>query len=520
MTSNPAESRLGQPADERKSVLTVAARLRMRGPATVAVGGGLAGGLLFLLAGSALGDDAYITLDYVRNLAFHGHWGVITSRTANTATSPLNVGLLAAITMVVRDPIWAVGLLLMVTTAMSAVWLLRIAEKTGLSRWQLPAFGVAALLSSPLLSSTVGLETYLGVALFIGLVRYALVGRWLATGIVAGLLILTRPDLAVADIAVVLTVAAARQRVLRSALVAVVVVAPWHVFSWFVFGSALPDTFPLKAEGNAGGWVGFHFATGPVLYLWYWPVAAGLTVLSGVVGLVVLVVVAWRAVRRRGLATSPASQVIVAFGLGGCANAAVFAYFATPPAHWYYGPVVAGLNLCAVVVAPIAAQRHRLHGVRSVLAIGTAALIVLAEVGADIAHGLPWETAPMRTNWATTREYQRIAEDISKMKPGAVIVSPAEVGTLAYFCDCQIVDYLSDPGRTEQFIALRARQAAPLTRKLLALNYLHHTAIAPMAAEGRLVWEKARPNGAGQWLATYSTSGTPRLNRMRLIPAG
>jgi hypothetical protein len=517
MTSNPAESRLGRQADERKSVSTVAARLRRPGPSTVALGGGLAGGLLFLLAGSALGDDAYITLDYARNVALHGHWGVITSRTANTATSPLNVGLLAAITMVVRDPVWAVGLLLMATTAMSAVWLLRIADRTGLSRWQLPALGVAALLSSPLLSSTVGLETYLGVALFLGLVRYALVGRWLATGIVAGLLVLTRPDLAVVDFAVVLTVAAARRRALRSTLIAVVVAAPWYVFSWFVFGSALPDTFALKAEG---GWVGFHFATGPVLYLWYWPVAAGLTVLSGAVGLVALGFVAWHAVRRRGLATSPASQVIVAFGLGGCANAAVFAYFATPPAHWYYGPVVAGLNLCAVVVALIAVQRLQLRGVSSALAFGAVALIVLAEVGADIAHGLPWETAPMRTNWASTREYQRIAEDISKREPGAVIVSPAEVGTLAYFCDCQIVDYLSDPGRTEQFIALRARQTGPFTRGLLGLNYLHHRASVPMAAHGRLVWEKARPNGAGQWPATYSTSGKPRLNRMRLIPAG
>jgi hypothetical protein len=523
MTSSPAESRSAQMPDERKLVPTVGAEWRRGGlSSAVAVGlaGALAGGLLFLGARRGLGDDAYITLDYARNLALHGHWGVITSRTANTATSPLNVGMLAGITTVVRDPVWAVGLLLMATTAASAGWLQRIADNTGLSRWQLPMLGVALLLSSPLLSSTVGLETYLGIALFVGLVRYALVGRWLAAGIVAGLLILTRPDLAVVDIAVVFTVAAARRRALRSALIAVAVAAPWHVFSWFVFGSALPDTFAVKTDTGSGGWVGFHFTTGPVLYLWYWPVAAGLTVLSGVLGVVALVAGTSVAVRRGGLAASPAWQAAVSFGLGGAANAAVFAFLASPPSHWYYGPLVAGLNLCAAVTALVVAQRYRARGSRCVLALGLVTLIALAEAGFDVARGVPWEAAPMRTNWATTQEYQRIAEDLSKMKPGSVVESPAEVGTLAYFCDCQVVDFISDPGRTEQFIARREQQAGPLARKLLGLNHLHRASISPVPAEYQLVWEKASPNGAGQWPATYTTSGRARHNRMRLIPAG
>lgn len=116
--------------------------------AVCGVAGALAGGLLFLIAHRGISDDGYITVDYARNLAFHGHWGVIPSLTANTATSPLTVGLLAAITAVVRGPVLAVGLLLMATTAASAVWLLRIAEMTRLSRWLLPTLGVGLLLSS------------------------------------------------------------------------------------------------------------------------------------------------------------------------------------------------------------------------------------------------------------------------------------------------------------------------------------------------------------------------------------
>ncbi|HKR49724.1 MAG TPA: hypothetical protein VJT72_09130 [Pseudonocardiaceae bacterium] len=473
----------------------------VKASAVCGIAGAVAGGLLFLVAHRGISDDGYITVDYARNLAFHGHWGVVPSLTANTATSPLTVGLLAAITAVVRGPVLAVGLLLMATTAASAVWLRRIAEITGLSRWLLPALGVVLLLSSPLLASTIGLETYLCIALFIGLVRYALAGRWLATGIVAGLLVLGRPDLAVVDAVVVLTVAAARRRALHSGLVAVVVAAPWYVFSWFHFGSALPDTFLLKTHGD--GWVGFHFASGPLWYLTYRPLAAALTILAAGCGLIALISWAVVAVRRRGVAMTGAGQAAVAFGLGGIAHAAVFALLATPPSHWYYGPVVAGLSLCLVVTALVVVQSARATSPRGVAALGAVSLVILAAAGYDVARGLPWESPPMDTNWATRAEYQRAAEDISRIAPGATVVSPYEVGILAYFCDCEIVDFISDPGRTEQDLAARPQQSGPLMRRLLELNYMHHVPASPKPAEFKLVWEQPCVNAIGEWRSSY-----------------
>jgi hypothetical protein len=466
--------------------------------AVCGVVGAMAGGLLFLVARRALTDDAYITVDYARNLAFHGHWGVVPSLTANTATSPLNVALLAAITAVVRGPVLAVGLLLMATMAASAVWLLRIAEMTGLSRWVLPALGMGLLLSSPLLVSTVGLETYLCVGLFIGLVRYALAGRWLATGIVAGLLVLGRPDLAVVDVVVVLTVAAARRRALRSGLVAVAVAAPWYLASWLLLGSALPDTFFLKTH-DRGGWIGFHFASGPLLYLSSHPKPTVLTLVAAGCGLVALGGWAVLATGRRGVVTTGAGQVAVAFGLGGIAHAAVFALLGTPPSHWYYGPVVAGLSLCAAVTASAVAQSDRLASQIGVVALGSVSLVALAAAGYEVVRGVPWEKAPIYTNWATRAEYQRVAEDISKIRPGATVVSPSEVGTLAYFCDCEVVDFISDPGRTERDIALHTQQSGPLMRWLLKLNYLHHVPASPKPAEFELVWERPCGNTSGKW---------------------
>ncbi|MFD0637274.1 hypothetical protein ACFQ9X_42600 [Catenulispora yoronensis] len=66
--------------------------------------------LVFLACHRALIDDSYITLGFVRNVALHGHWGLISSRVSNTATSPLNVLVLAAVTVVVRSPVGAVGI--------------------------------------------------------------------------------------------------------------------------------------------------------------------------------------------------------------------------------------------------------------------------------------------------------------------------------------------------------------------------------------------------------------------------
>ncbi|MGH3776225.1 MAG: hypothetical protein ACRDRR_10915 [Pseudonocardiaceae bacterium] len=469
--------------------------------AVCGVAGAVAGGLLFMVAHRGISDDGYITVDYARNLAFHGHWGVVPTLTANTATSPLTVGLLAAITAVVRGPVLAVGLLLMATTAASAVWLQRIAEMTGLSRWLLPTIGVAMLLSSPLLASTIGLETYLCIALFIGLVRYALAGRWLATGIVAGLLVLARPDLAVVDVVVVLTVAAARRRALRSGLVAVAVAAPWYVFSWFVLGSALPDTFLLKIHGD--GWVGFHFVSGPLWYLLYRPVPTVFTVLAVGCGLVALVSWAVLAVARRDVFTTKAGQAAVAFGLGGVAHAAIFALLETPPSHWYYGPVVAGLSLCSVVTALVMVQSDRVTSPSGVAALVSVSLVVLAAASYDVARGVPWKTPPIDTNWATRAEYQRVAEDISKLTPGATVISPSEVGILAYFCNCEIVDFISDRGRTERDIAARAEQSGPLMRQLLKLNYTHHIPASPKPAEFELVWEQTCVNAIGAWRSTY-----------------
>ena len=237
---------------------------------------------VFLLVSRALIDDAYITMAYARNLAFHLHWGMIADETANSATSPLNVIALGAITAVVRDGVVAVGVLFVGSAVLAAHWLAELAADTGLHR-ALPAVAVGTLLVNPLLLSTVGLEPYLTAALLAGLLRYGVARRPVAFGVLAGLCVLARPDTAVVVVVVALVLRPAWLRAIGAALA---VTLPWYVFSWFALGSALPDTLLMKAND---AWDVFGFWNGPLLYLLKFPAATALSFLPVLAGLAALV---------------------------------------------------------------------------------------------------------------------------------------------------------------------------------------------------------------------------------------
>jgi hypothetical protein len=115
-----------------------------------AVFGALAGGVLFLLAHRGLPDDSYITLDYARNLALHGHWGLTEFRDSNTATSPLNVWLLAVgILATGGRPVVAAGLVLVLSTALTGGWAAGLAAALGRRRSVVVGLVVGLIVTSP-----------------------------------------------------------------------------------------------------------------------------------------------------------------------------------------------------------------------------------------------------------------------------------------------------------------------------------------------------------------------------------
>ena len=479
-------------------------------PLLLAAAGAAAGALLFLITRNALPDDSYITFSYARNLAHHGEWALAHGIPSNTATSPLNVWLLAGLTLVTTSPVIGAGVLLAASLAATAVWLHGIARAASVHSVAVPLIGVALLVASPLLNSTVGLESYLATALGVGLARYALFGRWTLAGVATGLLVLARPDMATVAVVVLAVAAAYRRQALRplGALgLGASIAVPWSIFLWVRFGSATSDTLPAKSV--AGGWDGFTLLNGLGHYLQRWTLPTLLALVPMIVGAAALIAAVVALVLTTEARRNPAVAVTVAFGLGGVADYAAMSAMGVVPFFWYYAPLVAGLSFAAVFAA--AGLQHALRPV------GVAALAAVAATAAlagayDLGRGAPWNgMAPIRINWATPAQYAAIGKDLPA---GAVVESPGEIGTIAYFCDCTVVDYLADPGRMTPYIA-KYRAEHPGSA-LLALNYYHYRPPAPVVAQWRIVYEPVPPTGAGDWPTSFPHDVTKRMRLERI----
>ena len=94
-----------------------------------------------------------------------------------------------------------------------------------------------------------------------------------------------------------------------------------------------------------------------------------------------------------------------------------------------------------------------------------------------------------------------MGEEIGERVGDATVKAPPEIGTVAYACDCSVVDVFSDPGRTLPLIEKRIREAGPVMRFLLEANFarLDRTQ-RPRRAEYRLVWTRgSAPPGRPAW---------------------
>ena len=426
-------------------------------------------------------DDAYITLAYAKNLALHLHWGIIPQEVSNTATSPLNVAVLGALTAVTRigggvHPVLALGVE-WVAVAMAMAWgLARVARALDLP-FATGVVGIALVLTNPVLLSAAGLEVLLIPALLVVLLAMALEGRAGWFGVVAGLAVLTRLDLIVFVAAMLPLAPAVRARWRLAIGTAAAVAAPWFVFSWVYFGSAVPDTLATKGDASAV-WGSWTFGTGPVfLYQGDRPPIV-FAFAPAVVGLALLA--AWL-VARVGVRWPPGHPLrsldpVGGLGLGAIAYYAAYTALDPGPYHWYYVPSIAALTVFATVAAGrwLRAARERPELRRWVPAAVLAASGLLAAGSATVVarHGVPWPRPMVTTNWAYAPDYARIGKDLRARVGDATVQGPGEVGTLAYFCECAIVDRFSERGRAIEVIDDYVDDSSALVKPALELNYL------------------------------------------------
>jgi hypothetical protein len=387
---------------------------------------------------------------------------------SSTATSPLNVLLLALFTLVTGSPVVAVVVLLTLSMALLGAAVAGVCDHLGWSRW----YGIAVLMllgTSPLLVSTVGLETYLAVAMVAALAWAATARRPVLAGVVAGLLVLVRLDLVMFVIAA-LAAPALRRRAPRFLLAGVVVALPWFVVSWVLLGSVVPDTLLLKAGDQWGPWT---YLNGLLLYSRVYPAATYLSVIPAGLGIVVGVILLGRSIVRRA---GQLGGLVAIWGGGAALHVIAFIFLHTAPYHWYYGPALGAATLLGVLGLAEMPQVARRLGL-----LGSGALVVVAAIFLG-KHA--WVTAPITTNWATADEYRAAAALAPK---GAVITSPGEIGTLAYYCDCTVVDEFSDRGRMETLIRDRATASGSVFRALLKINYARLGPVSPLPATLKFV---------------------------------
>jgi hypothetical protein len=478
-----------------------------RTTSAVAAGGALLGALLFLAAYRGMPDDSYITLDYARNLAELGHWGLTPFRDANSATSPLNVWLLAAGVVVTGRPVVAVGLVLVVTTATMAVWAAGLAAVVQRRRRVVAGLVVGLIVTSPIFASVVGMEAFLVAALLVGVARYGAARRAIPAGVVTGFAVLARPDLALPAtvILAVLFLTPAPRRIgelVRALAVATVVALPWHVWSWFALGSFVPDSLVIKVDQAPPP--GEAFGDGPWFLFGRWPLA---TVLVGVVvvaGLVALGAAVVALLRGRGRL---ADRVVVACGLGGLLHYAAYSALGVAPYTWYYCPSLALLTVCAALGAAGLAARTDVAVTGLVLVAGVCA-------GAQIASGVPWTAPIIFGNWTTADQYIAVGRELgAALPPGASVQATGEIGLLAYACECDIVDGFADQRHVMVQVARAEETAGPLTRLLLRVNYRHADRTPPRPFQYTLRWEPG--DGPG-----WPTEGGRGDGRFVLGPPG
>jgi hypothetical protein len=192
-------------------------------------------------------EDAYITFRYADNLARgHGFVFNLGERVLGTST-PLYTLLLAGFRMLGLDPPAVAGVVYAICLSLTALggwWILRRFKHPNLAA----LYAVMVLWGIGRSLHFFGMETTLYTALMFAALIAALYDRPVLTGLLTGLVCLTRYD-GVVFAGVLLPLLWYRQRRFpwKAMLTAGAVTAPWFLFSWVYFGSPLPNTLGAKS---------------------------------------------------------------------------------------------------------------------------------------------------------------------------------------------------------------------------------------------------------------------------------
>jgi hypothetical protein len=478
----------------------------------------LLSGLVFALMRLALIDDAYITLTYARNLALHLHWGMYLESMSNTATSPLNVLVLAGLIAILGRPVVAVAIVFVAANVLTVIALQRAGARLGLPGWY-AGVAVAVLLANPIILSSIGLETSLGIALVALLFMVVIEERPILSGLLLGLIALTRIDLLVIAGSLLAVARPAFRHWWKTAVTVVTVAAPWFIFSWVVLGSAVPDTLFIKTIQRALG--AADVSQGIRFYFDVYPVATLLSFIPAALGLVALL--RWTLLRARAVSGARRLDMPAALAVGGLLHYLAYTQLGVPPYHWYYAPSIAALTVFVAAFVGGAFASPASSGSRSSWRVAAIpplaiALLLLPASAALTMKDRPVRYAPMMTNWASAAQYARIATELPGLVGnGAVSFEYGEIGAIAYFCDCVILDIFSDRGRLADVMAAVQRQLRLRRTWLEGLNFRYRDeSVPPHRAEYKLEYvEQVSASALASWPVSSPWKGPGTMQLLR-----
>jgi hypothetical protein len=412
-------------------------------------------------------DDAYITMQYARNVATGRGFVFNFGERVLGATSPLHVLLLAAIYFAFGDvlPTAAIFISGCAIGVQAYLLFLLVRETNRFLGWVTSLLVVAGAMGS---YSYLALETNLLGALVLGVVLAFHRRRETLGGVLLGLAFLCRYD---AGLLVPICVTGwwLRDRVVpgRLLVTAFAVVTPWLVWSTLYFGSAMPQTFFAKQHITPP----FVYLGGTMIRLANSPWFMFPETVSGALAYLTPLFWTWGAM----FIWWRARQVVplCAYGLG-----LLIAYSwigPTPNQNWH----LYATQMTTTLLFVLATVGWLVSNGAGRKQLGTPRAIAAATVAGVLVLGSSWQTVVFARSYRADlwlgKRHERYLE-LSKwldthIRPGLSVL-PLEVGTIGYVSGFRMIDPYGLINRTNAFARAETREQT--LRDLLELTDWYH----------------------------------------------
>jgi len=394
------------------------------------------------------GDDAHITYQYARRVAAgEGFTFSPGAEPSFGTTTPLWTLILAAAARAGVPPHVAAPWLTSVGHGATVVLVLLVGSAIGGLAVGVPAAAMAALSFSVFFRAG-GMETALVTTLSAALGYVLLRGkaRWWP-GVLLGLLFLARPDTGLLA-AVIFGAWALRRETRREVLLpnlvsAAVVCLPWLVYSLWTFHDVIPWSLRAKATVRGSGdmnlWTFRRWFVGGVRAPLFWA-AAG----SCAIGAVAV----WVRARRFRPFIVWSALYCWALPAGGAPD---FLWYYIPPL--WVGFILAAAGLRAI--ASLVPRRGRMPAYALAAAIAVCGYALLSYRGVS---------EVLRPDNPYPNFHLMLAKEVAKLaEPGDIVAAP-EVGCIAYYSGCRVLDIRATTG-PETIVQARARNLGAMLRR-------------------------------------------------------